>query len=109
MRYRDLRLPSDAPVEVEDGTRVHRTELIDVSVSGARLARLDGMTRDRPLTLRYLGVRILARVIWSNERQTGVRFVAPLTASEMTALRREASRRPGDAASPGLHGFRELT
>ncbi|SDE81230.1 PilZ domain-containing protein [Limimaricola pyoseonensis] len=106
MRYREQRYPSDRELRVEHGGQTVRASLVNISATGARLARLGRLPSDAAVTLCHLNLRLPARVVWSNERQTGVRFVMPLGASEVNAFRGAA----GGFAGPGAwdHGLREL-
>ena len=109
MRYRDQRSPAEAELSVIVGDDLQRCQLVNISPSGARLAYLDRLPCDTLVTLSYLHMRIPARVAWSNHELTGVRFLMPLSTTDMNALRRAGGRdRSGWGSSQGL-AFRELS
>jgi hypothetical protein len=82
---------------------------VNISNSGARLAFLDRLSPGTLLTLSYLHMRFSARVVWSNEELTGVRFLTPLSAADLDALRRAGGRGRGAWGSSLGLGFRELS
>ena len=108
MRYRDTRLPSGQDLKVEYGRQVLRVELVNVSTTGARLKQLGHLPQGTLVTLCHLHWRFPARVVWSEDALTGVRFVQLLSATDMTALR-GAIGHVGVWGSSAHHGFRELS
>lgn len=87
MRYRNQRLPSATDLRVEYGDELCRAQLVNISTSGARLTQLGNLPPDLLVWLCYLNARYPARVVWSSDWQTGVRFVVPLSNAEVSALR----------------------
>ena len=108
MRYRDTRLPSGTELRIEHDDQVSRVELVNISSTGARLKQLGNLPEGALVTLCHLHLRFPARVMWSDEAQTGVRFARALSTSDMTALR-VATGRGGAWGSSAHHGFRELS
>ena len=108
MRYRDTRLPSGTELRIEHDDQVSRVELVNISSTGARLKQLGNLPEGALVTLCHLHLRFPARVMWSTEAQTGVRFARPLSTSDVNALRGAIS---GVSArgSPSSHAFRELS
>lgn len=108
MRFRDLRFPCDAELSVALGGEVRRVQVVDASITGARVEGLGPVARGEPVTLCRLEGRHGAVVVWSNGRQAGLRFVPPLTPGQLDALRAVlGAARPG-AWGSGSQRFREL-
>jgi hypothetical protein len=109
MRYRDQRFPSDKDVwlEHEDGTE--RVQVADISSSGARLLHLEQLPDGSLVTLRHLHLRVSARVMRSNDEQTTVRFVVPLSTTDRDVLRGAKGGHMAGWGSSAQHGFRELS
>ena len=108
MRYRDTRLPSGIELTVEYGQQVARASLVNVGTTGARLRQLEPLPLGVLVTLCHLHGRFPARVVWSHGVLTGVRFVQPLSATDMIALR-GAIGSVGAWGSSSHHQFRELS
>lgn len=87
MRYRVQRYPTDKDVWLEHGDRTERVQLADISASGARLRHLDQLSDGALVTIRHLHLRVPARVVWSDDEKTAVRFVVPLSTTDRDALR----------------------
>ena len=109
MRFREQRFPSVTELRVMYGDEVRRVQLVNISATGARLEQVWHLPEDALVTLCHLHVRIPARVVWSNERQTGIRFVMPLTTTDMNALRGAIGRSPGSWESGSHYRLRELS
>lgn len=107
MRYRDQRYPSDIGLRLVCGDALHSVQLVNISTTGARLKCSSRLPKDALVTLQYLNERISARVTWSNEHETGVRFVTLLSQSNVTAIR-GASGGPSRGWGIPAQGFREL-
>lgn len=110
MRYREARFPADTPLRVLVGDETLGANLVNVSTTGARLGQMQGVPRHARLTLAYLHHRYPAQVVWTEGGKAGIRFLVPLSKSDLTILRREAGRAMGGAGVPPRqgHGFREL-
>jgi hypothetical protein len=109
MRFRDLRFPCDVELTAACAGMVRRVRLVNISVTGARLAGLGVVPRGAPLILCLLDGRYVAQVVWSNERETGLRFTPELTPNQVNALRGVVGAgRPEAWVAPST-GFRELT
>ena len=106
MRYREPRLPCDTPVTVLAGGVARRGEVANLSATGARLKGLGDLGRGASVQVRFLDLRVEARVMWSRGAEAGLRFPTPLTPWQVSALRREIGRAPGGPA--GARGFREM-
>lgn len=107
MRYRQPRFAADMQVRVEHAGSQHRARLVNVSPSGARLADLGTFPLGELVVLSHLTAQVRARVVWSNERQTGVAFVRPLSQSEVNSIRGVGGANAAGTWSP--MPFRELT
>ena len=108
MRYRDTRLPSGTELKLEYGQQVLRAELADISTTGARLRQLGALPPGVLVTLCQLHLRFPARVVWSADGLTGVRFTQPLSTTDLNALR-GAIGSAGSWGSSSHHAFRELS
>lgn len=109
MRYRETRIPCNTEVAIAFGEEVRRARIVNISPSGARLEGLGRLPRDALVMLAHLNSRVAARVRWSNDRQAGLRFPRPLSASEVSALRGVGGT-PGSWVLPGeMARFRELS
>ena len=89
MQDREPRFSSNVSLRVGEGYELCRARLVNVSATGARLEYLRRYSQDSLITLVTLYCfqeRIPARVVWSNDRQIGVRFVMPLSRSSVDAL-----------------------
>ncbi len=111
MRYREPRYPADKDLCVILGDEVRPAQLVNVSITGARLGQLGSVARNTLLTVSYLQYRFSAQVMWTDSEFTGVRFLVPLSTSELNALRREGSRASSGWGSAGIisHVFRETS
>ena len=107
MRYRDPRLPSGTNLRVEYGRQVLQVELVNVSITGARLRELGRLPQGVLVTLCHFHLRYPARVVWSDGALTGVCFSQPLSTTDMNALR-GAMAPAGAWGSSAHHGYREL-
>ena len=94
MRYRQQRFPADAQVRLERAGTQSRARLVNISPTGARLSDVGLLPTGELVILSHLTSLISARVVWSNERQTGVAFGRPLTQAQVNSI-----RGVGDAAS----------
>ena len=108
MRYRDLRLPSDRDLKVVYASQVFHVPLLNISTSGALLGKLQSLPRDALLTLCHLHISIQARVAWSSNTQTGVRFPIPLTTADMNVFRGAIGLTNGWGTS-SYQGLQEMT
>ena len=108
MRYRDTRLPSGKELRIERADQVSRVEIVNVSTTGAQLKLAAPLPQEALVVLCPMHLRYPARVVWSDGVKTGVRFVQPLTASDVTALR-GAIGGASAGGSSSYHGFRELS
>lgn len=109
MRYRNQRLPSDNDVRLEHDGSVERVQLVDISSSGAKALHLEALPRDALVTVCHLNLRIPARVVWSDDEQTAMRFVRPLSTTDRDVLRGARGGRMAGWGSSAQHGFRELS
>ena len=90
MRDCEPRFSSDFSLRIGEDYELCRARLVNVSATGARLEYLKRFSQDTLIglvTLHCLQERIPARVVWSNDRQIGVRFVMPLSPASIDALR----------------------
>lgn len=109
MRYREIRLPCDTEVAVILGEELRRARFVNINASGARMEGLGRVPRDALVTLAHLTLRVAARVVWTNDRQAGLRFVQPLPPSEISALRGVGDPRTGAWPPQAVPRFREMT
>ena len=91
MQHRDERLPADVAIRVFHGDRSYRATVANVSTGGARLSGVGGLPAEAQVTLLYLHLCVRARVAWSEEDDTGVRFLAPLDPAELQVLQDAAA------------------
>jgi hypothetical protein len=108
MRYREMRHPCDTNLTVFLGDEPRSARLVNISVTGGKLEGLGRAPRDALVTLAYMNARIRARVVWSNDRQTGLRFVLALSNAELQGLRGVAGRGAGAWVAGGHLGYREM-
>ena len=87
MRDREKRLPTDAAIRVFHEAQAYRADAVNISANGASLIGVGRLPRAAKVTICYLHLCIRAEVAWSTAEQTGVRFAAPLTSSQLKALR----------------------
>lgn len=109
MRYREMRLPCDTEVTATLGGEMRRVRFANISSTGARIEGLGRVPREVLVTLSHLGTRVTARVVWSNDRQTGLRFTSALSNVDLNALRGVGGGRGAGWGTAGPHAFRELT
>ena len=86
MQSRSTRLPSDTELRVMHADEVFRVLLVNISTTGARLDHLGRLPQDAHVTLSHLQMRVPAYVAWSDDKQTGVRFAAPLSPTDLDIL-----------------------
>ena len=103
MRYRQPRFAADTQVRIGDAAAQSRARLVNISSTGARLADLGVRTRGEMLILSHLSARICVRVVWSNERLTGVAFGQPRSQTQVNSI-----RGVGDSAASGTWSFKPL-
>lgn len=108
MRYREQRYPADTALRIEFGERVERAHLVNVSATGARLSQLAPLPSGTVLNLCYLSIRLSASVIWSNQRQTGIRFTRPISMGDVNVLRGAGGRPAGAWGTSNHWELREL-
>ena len=87
MRYREPRYPADIGVRLAFDYDVHDAELVNISASGARIRHSELLPTGTFVTICHLHLRVPARVVRSNGKETALRFVTPLSASDLTAIR----------------------
>lgn len=109
MRFRPQRYPAQTELRILQGEPAHTAELTNLSATGARLNTTARLPMSSMVTLSYVGLRLLSRVVWSREQRTGLEFVTPISGPELNALRGAAGG-PADAwGSSGGFRFRELS
>ena len=91
MRYRARRVPCRTEVSVlrSHGPAVP-AEIRDVSLSGARLAGVAGLSRRDPVRVEILGRWREGQICWSRGPLSGLLFDAPLSGRDLAALAGEA-------------------
>ncbi len=70
-----------ATVYAPDGA--HQVRVRDISVSGAQLASEGSIPVESDVIFKRGTIFAAARVVWSDERQTGLRFYRDLTSQEL--------------------------
>jgi hypothetical protein len=108
MLYRPQRVPADTGLKITCAGTVRNAQLVNISVSGARLDCVGPLPQDEPIILHFLHERFDARVVWSNPHRTGVRFIVPLSQATVNALRGARSQAASTWGTLG-HRFRELS
>ena len=76
-------------------SRTYKAELIDLSVSGARMRCQSAPSRCQELALAVDGVKTFCTVRWSTADEFGVQFFEPLSQKDLVALRSSAARDAG--------------
>ncbi|MGR3465245.1 PilZ domain-containing protein [Limimaricola sp.] len=109
MRFRDHRFPTDKEVRVAHGKEVQRARLANISATGARLRQLSPLTPGGLVILCQLDLKIPAKVVWSNERQTGVTFLKPLKPADLQTMAGTVGQAAPPAGGWRHHGFREIS
>ena len=108
MRYRDPRFPADIGVSIFCGSEGHFATLINISTTGARIELPARLPQDTLVTFQRFTERMTARVVWSNDHQTGVRFEMLLSQAQVNALRGAVVKASFARGASG-HRFRELS
>ena len=108
MRYREQRFATDRELRLVHGSEVQRVQLTNVSATGARLQKLAPLPRDTRVVLCHLHHKFPAKVVWSNERQTGVTFIEPLSNADLQTLAGTVGQMSRHGGGWSNHGFREL-
>lgn len=114
MRFRDQRFPCDVELPVACAGAVRRVQVVNVSVTGARVEGLGPVPQGARMILCRLDGRHPGVVVWANARQAGLRFSPELSPAQVDALRgvvggdRAGGHGAGGARIAASHGFREL-
>ena len=108
MRHRELRSPSDTDLILMSGGVTHRVRFLNISTTGAKIEGADRLVRDSLVEFGYLGARFRARVVWSDDLQSGLRFTPPLSQAELAGLRGQGRQGIGGWVQGGSQRFREL-
>ena len=92
MRYRARRVPCRTEVSVlrSHGPAVP-AEIRDISLLGARLAGVAGLSRRDPVRVEILGRWREGQICWSRGPLSGLLFEAPLSGRDLASLAGEAS------------------
>jgi hypothetical protein len=109
MRYRDHRYAADTRVRLACDYDVHDAELVNISATGLRIQHPELLPAGTLVTICYLHVRAPARVIRSNGEETALRFVLPLSASDLNAIRGSKGSHSGNWGAVTYQGLRELS
>ncbi len=107
MRYRNPRIPLDREVRVVHADGIHRGELANISATGARLRNLPPLPPNSTVKLCHLHLQISAKVVWSENGQTGICFAAPLSSADVQSVAGNNAMISNRHSLP-QHGFREL-
>jgi hypothetical protein len=78
-------------IRVFYGDKSYRANVSNVSTGGARLTGVGHLPAEAQLTLLYLHLCVRARVAWSDDTDTGVRFLAPLDPEDLQILQDAAA------------------
>ena len=76
----------------------HRTALVDISATGARLRGSNLPKKGSELFIKVGSIEPFAKVVWSKRSECGVEFGTPISERELERVRREAKL----ASSVGL-------
>lgn len=87
MQDRELRVGTDTPVDVQIGAAVRHSGLVNLSSGGALLANMRGLLADMQVTIRHGSLNLPARIMWCRNGVAGVRFMTPLSRTELQRLR----------------------
>ncbi|MFN3953706.1 MAG: PilZ domain-containing protein [Pararhodobacter sp.] len=109
MRYRDHRWPCDYPAVLRLADGLLRTQIINISATGARLKPVDWLAPGDTVELEIAGKLRHAEVRWRRADICGLRFETPLEARDLAQVRRSDIRLDSATRKSGwnLH-LREL-
>lgn len=92
MKYREHRWPCDYPVSVRTAGGALRSEVINISSTGARLSPIDRVVAGDRIVLEIAGQSHPAEVRWQRGELCGLRFVRPISPRELGLIRRAELR-----------------
>ena len=96
MRRRAERYPADTGVRLAYDYGVHAAELVNISATGVRIHHPELLPAGTLVTMCHLHLRVPARVVRSNGEETALRFLTPLSASDLNAIRGIEGRNLGN-------------
>ncbi len=97
MHDRELRHSVDTAIRVFLDDATFRAEGVNVSAGGACLQGMSRLPAGTQVTIRYLHLCLRARVAWSSDALTGVRFLQRLPTADLRTLQ--------TAIGDNLHGL----
>ena len=100
MRHRAERYSADTGVRLAYDYDVDDADLVNISATGARIQHSELLPAGTLVTICYLQVRVPARVVRSNGEETALRFMTPLSASDLNTIRGSRSRNLGNRTRP---------
>lgn len=87
MHYREHRWPCDYPVTVRMASGALRSEVINISSTGARLSPIDRVVAGDRIVLEIAGQSHPADVRWQRGGLCGLRFVRPISPRDLGLIR----------------------
>ena len=100
MQHRAERYSADTGVRLAYDYDVYDADLVNISATGVRIRFSELLPAGTLVTICHLHVRVPARVVRSNGEETALRFVAPLSASDLIAIRGSKGRTLGNWTRP---------
>jgi len=92
MKYREHRWPCDYPVTVRVASGTLRTEVVNISATGARLGPIDQVVAGDRIILEIVGQSHAAEVRWQRASLCGLRFIQPISPRDLGLIRRAELR-----------------
>ena len=109
MRHRAERYPADTGVRLAYDYDVHDAELVNISATGVRIRHSELLPAGTLVMICHLHLRVPARVVRSNGEETALRFVTPLSVSDLNAIREPKGRDLGHWGATSYQVFRQLS
>ena len=104
MPHRAERYLADTGVRLAYDYDVHDAEFVNVSATGVRIRHSELLPAGTLVTICHLHIRAPARVVRSNGEETALRFLTPLSASDVNVIRGSKGRNLGHWVRPATEG-----
>lgn len=86
MREREQRFPTNTAVEITHSGNVYQAVACDISLNGACIFGMPRLSPNSQVTLYCLGWATQARIAWSKDLFTGLKFAVPLDPVDLQTL-----------------------